>query len=215
MKKKNGIILNIAYLFEKILAVVVLIAVFLGTIDVCRLIWDTYIVNFENIVQYDQLNAMLGQILLLVIGVELVVMLSLHIPGALIEALLYAIARKMLLIPKNEGMFEILLGVISIAGLFMIKKYISPPPEKAGGKVFSTSIHSDDETEELERLNDHQVDFFCRISPTVCRIKNKITKSERCATCDFYKSKTAQHYNNILNDYTKKDNSETDKNPDK
>lgn len=99
--KKNGFILNTAFIFEKILAAVVLIAVFLGTIDVLRLIWDTYIVNFENIIQYEQLNDMLGQILLLVIGVELVVMLSLHLPGALIEALLYAIARKMLLIPKK------------------------------------------------------------------------------------------------------------------
>ena len=44
--KKNGFILNTAFIFEKILAAVVLIAVFLGTIDVLRLIWDTYIVNF-------------------------------------------------------------------------------------------------------------------------------------------------------------------------
>ena len=123
-EKKNGFILNTAFIFEKILAAVVLIAVFLGTIDVLRLIWDTYIVNFDKIIQYDQLNDMLGQILLLVVGVELVVMLSLHMPGALIEALLYAIARKMLLIPKKEGMLEILLGVVAIAGLFMIKKYL-------------------------------------------------------------------------------------------
>ena len=56
---------------------------------------------------------MLGQILLLVIGVELVVMLSLHIPGALLEVLLYAIARKMLLLPKSgRGMGEVLIGVL-------------------------------------------------------------------------------------------------------
>lgn len=56
--------------------------------------WGAYIVDFQNPVQYSQLNDFLAQILLLVIGVELVVMLSLHIPGAFIEALLYAIARK-------------------------------------------------------------------------------------------------------------------------
>ena len=163
--KKNGFILNTAFIFEKILAAVVLIAVFLGTIDVLRLIWDTYIVNFENIIQYEQLNDMLGQILLLVIGVELVVMLSLHLPGALIEALLYAIARKMLLIPKKEGMLEILLGVIAIAGLFIIKKYL-------------IDHHEDNENEKT--LEDHKVDFVCKALPIFC--KNRKDKNHVC-TC--------------------------------
>ncbi|MEG2270626.1 MAG: hypothetical protein RSC27_04860, partial [Bacilli bacterium] len=104
---KSNLSLRIAYIFESILAMVVLLAVFLGTIDVLRMIWTAYIIEFQTPVAYSQLNDMLGQILLLVIGVELVVMLSLHIPGALIEVLLYAIARKMLLLPKSGGMWEI------------------------------------------------------------------------------------------------------------
>lgn len=155
--KKNGFILNMAFVFEKILAAVVLIAVFLGTIDVLRLIWDTYIVHFDKIIQYEQLNDMLGQILLLVVGVELVVMLSLHMPGALIEALLYAIARKMLLIPKKEGMLEILLGVIAIAGLFTIKKYL---------------IDSSGNDEDEKTLEEHKVDFVCNALPIFCRNRN-------------------------------------------
>ncbi|MDU2199044.1 MAG: phosphate-starvation-inducible PsiE family protein, partial [Peptostreptococcaceae bacterium] len=79
---KSNLSLRIAYVFESILAMVVLLAVFLGTIDVLRMIWDAYIVDFQNPVEYTQLNNLLGQILLLVIGVELVVMLSLHLPGA-------------------------------------------------------------------------------------------------------------------------------------
>ncbi|HSQ88865.1 hypothetical protein, partial [Romboutsia sp.] len=91
---------------------------------VLRMIWKEYIVEFQTPIQYSQLNDMLGQILLLVIGVELVVMLSLHIPGALLEVLLYAIARKMLLLPKSEGMVDVLIGVIAIAGIFAIRKYL-------------------------------------------------------------------------------------------
>lgn len=121
---KSNLSLKIAYIFESILSVVVLIAVFLGTIDVLRMIWTVYIVEFQTPIEYSRLNDLLGQILLLVIGVELVVMLSLHIPGALIEVLLYAIARKMLLLPKSGGMGEILMGVIAIAGLFAIRKYL-------------------------------------------------------------------------------------------
>ena len=121
---KSNLSLRIAYVFESILAMVVLLAVFLGTIDVLRMIWDAYIVDFQNPVEYTQLNNLLGQILLLVIGVELVVMLSLHLPGALLEVLLYAIARKLLLLPKTAGMADLLLGIISIAGLFAIRKYL-------------------------------------------------------------------------------------------
>lgn len=126
MKKldEKSLALKIAYIFESLLAMVVLLAVFLGTIDVLRVIWHSYIVEYHTPVSYSQFNDLLGQILLLVIGVELVVMLSLHIPGALIEVLLYAIARKLLLLPKTEGMLDLLLGVIAIAGLFAIRKYL-------------------------------------------------------------------------------------------
>ena len=37
---KNNSYLKIAYVFESILAMVVLIAVFLGTIDALRMIWE-------------------------------------------------------------------------------------------------------------------------------------------------------------------------------
>jgi hypothetical protein len=138
---KNNLSLRIAYIFESMLAMVVLLAVFLGTIDVLRMIWKAYIIEFQTPVQYSQLNDMLGQILLLVIGVELVVMLSLHIPGALLEVLLYAIARKMLLLPKSEGMADVLIGVLAIAGIFAIRKYLVTN-DKSNMNV--TSIHYED-----------------------------------------------------------------------
>ena len=92
-------------------------------------------------------------------------MLSLHLPGALIEALLYAIARKMLLIPKKEGMLEILLGVIAIAGLFIIKKYL-----------IDESKNDDDQ----KTLDEHKVDFVCKALPIFCR--NRKDKNHVC-TC--------------------------------
>ena len=59
----------------------------MGVVDTLRIIYDLYIVDFVNPVEYEQLNNILGQILMLVIGVELVVMLSLHKPIAVIEAM--------------------------------------------------------------------------------------------------------------------------------
>ena len=84
---KSNISLRLAYIFESILAMVVLIAVFLGTIDVLRMIWTAYIVEYHTPVAYSQLNDILAQTLLLVIAIEFVVMLSLHIPGTIIEVI--------------------------------------------------------------------------------------------------------------------------------
>ena len=145
---KSNISLRVAYIFESILAMVVLIAVFLGTIDVLRMIWTAYIVEYHTPVAYSQLNDILAQILLLVIAIEFVVMLSLHIPGTIIEVLLYAIARKMLLLPKSGGTLEVLLGVIAIAGLFTIRKYLLT---KDNSNINITSIHYD-------RDDDHIID---------------------------------------------------------
>ena len=143
---KSNISLRVAYIFESILAMVVLIAVFLGTIDVLRMIWTAYIVEYHTPVAYSQLNDILAQILLLVIAIEFVVMLSLHIPGTIIEVLLYAIARKMLLLPKRGGMLEVLLGVIAIAGLFTIRKYLLT---KDNSNMNITSIHFDRDDDDI------------------------------------------------------------------
>ena len=53
-------------------------------------------------------------------------MLCLHLPETLLEVLLYAIARKLLLVPKTAGVADLLLGVLAIAGIFFIKKYLMP-----------------------------------------------------------------------------------------
>ncbi|KGJ49991.1 membrane protein [Clostridium sp. NCR] len=117
-------VLKISNMFEFILALVVIGVVILGTIDSLRIIWGYYIVDFKNPVQYEQLNNILAHILLLVIAIELVIMLTLHKAEAILEVLLYAIARKLILLPKKDSMDDFFLGVISIAILFAIKKFL-------------------------------------------------------------------------------------------
>ncbi|MBW6409507.1 phosphate-starvation-inducible PsiE family protein [Clostridium weizhouense] len=126
MKRLNSkeTYLKIAHFFEIILAIVVMLLVFLSIIDIVRNIWEMFVVNSSTVVKYQEINDLLGQIFLLIIGIELVIMLSLHTPDTIVEVLLYAIARKLLLLPKNGAMAELLLGVIAIGGLFMIRKYL-------------------------------------------------------------------------------------------
>ena len=73
-------------------------------------------------------------------------MLSLHVPGALLEVLLFAIARKLLLLPKTSGMLDLLLGIIAIAFIFVIRKYLMTENERKNtffskSMEFHISIH--------------------------------------------------------------------------
>jgi len=113
-------ILFISFVLEYLLAFILIVSVFLGIFDTLRIIFTTYIINFSKPIDYSQLNYIFAQILLLVIGVEIAIMLALHKHSALLEVLLYGIARKMLLLPKDHGMVDIILGVISIGLLFLI-----------------------------------------------------------------------------------------------
>ena len=128
--KQSRTLLKVSKAFETALSIVLIIIIFLGMIDLVRSVYTAYIVDFANPVEYSQLNAFLAEALLLVIGVELVVMLSLHIPGALLEVLLYAIARKLILLPKTSGMGDLLLGIIAIGCIFAIKKYLMTDSER-------------------------------------------------------------------------------------
>ena len=125
-RKAKQRFIKIAHIFEILLSMVILLVIFLGIVDILREIYAAYIIDFAHPVNYDQLNDFLAQILLLVIGVELVIMLCLHLPETLLEVLLYAIARKLLLIPKTESVGELLLGVLAIGAIFVIKKYLMP-----------------------------------------------------------------------------------------
>ncbi len=129
LKTKQRFI-KVAHIFEVLLAVVILIVVFLGMFDILRVIYSAYVIDFKHPVDYDQLNHFLAQILLLVIAVELVIMLCLHKAETLLEVLLYAIARKLLLIPKSSGVGELFLGVLAIAAIFFIKKYLAPKKDE-------------------------------------------------------------------------------------
>ncbi len=131
IKKHERTLLKVSKYFEVALSVIILILVLLGMLDLLRTIYEAYIINFQTPVDYSQLNSFLAQGLLLVIGVELVVMLSLHVPGILIEVLLCAIARKLILLPKTASMVDLFLGVLSIGLIFAIRTYLLGTEEKA------------------------------------------------------------------------------------
>ncbi|MDA3847294.1 MAG: hypothetical protein PF505_12255 [Vallitaleaceae bacterium] len=69
------------------------------------------------------INEFLGIAFNLIIGVEFVKMLAKHTPDSTVEVLVFAIARQ--LIVSESGMINSLFGVIAIALLFVVRKYLS------------------------------------------------------------------------------------------
>lgn len=130
IKKQEKTLLKLSKVFELVLSIIILIIVFLGMMDLSRSVYQSYIVEFATPVEYSELNSFLAEGLLLVIGVELVVMLCLHVPGTLIEVLLFTIARKLILLPKTSGMIDLFLGILAIGIIFGIRKYLLNQEEK-------------------------------------------------------------------------------------
>ena len=68
------------------------------------------------------LEYFLENVMTFAIGVEFVKMLCTHTPGTVIEVLLFAISRQMIV--GHVSGFEVLAGVAAIAGLFATHKFL-------------------------------------------------------------------------------------------
>lgn len=75
--------------------------------------WDEFHLTFEII---------MSNLFLLVIGLEMAVMMIRRKIELLPEILAFVIARKLLL--STTGIYEVMLGVVAIAGLFATRKYL-------------------------------------------------------------------------------------------
>jgi len=111
---------KVTFYLEFILAMFIVAAVVIGMLDLVRYLVLIFTTN--PIDTYDLFQKFLGHVLLMVVGVELVVMLVYHSPSSVIEVLLYAIARKLLI--GNQGMLDFTMGIIAIAAIFAIRKFL-------------------------------------------------------------------------------------------
>lgn len=119
MKRKlNEIIYTISRYTEIVLSAVILLVI------VTLIIPMLY--NFLRIPLLDitpeQFTEFLGNALTLLIGVEFVKMLAKHTAENLLEVLMFAIARQMVV--EHLNMNETLIGVIAIGIIFAVRKYL-------------------------------------------------------------------------------------------
>lgn len=102
---------------EMFLAALIIITVMTGAI---ALIVSTIQEGVaEHLLDYDNFQNILSYLLILIIGLELAIMLIQHQPSNIVDVMIYATARKMLI--YSTDMVDGLIGVISIGILFIIK----------------------------------------------------------------------------------------------
>ena len=69
-----------------------------------------------------EIEGFLEKVMMLAIGLEFVKMLCKHTPSTVIDVLLFAIARQMIV--EHTSTLENLIGVVALAGLFATRKYL-------------------------------------------------------------------------------------------
>lgn len=117
-KHFNGVIYNISRYTEIALSIVILVVIALAGIRLIMAVADTPLSSMDT----EFFTSFLSQGLSLVVGVEFVKMLCQHSAQTVVEVLMFATARQMVV--EHLGPGETLLGVISIGILFAIRKYL-------------------------------------------------------------------------------------------
>lgn len=116
-KHFNSIIYNISRYTEIVLSII-LVVIALAGIRLIMEVAGTAVPDMDT----EFFTSFLSQALSLVVGVEFVKMLCQHSAQTVVEVLMFATARQMVV--EHLGPNETLLGVISIAILFGIRKYL-------------------------------------------------------------------------------------------
>lgn len=117
-KHFNTIIYNISRYAEIALSMVILLVIALAGFRLIMEVADTSVMSMDT----EFFSTFLSQALSLVVGVEFVKMLCQHSAQTVVEVLMFATARQMVV--EHLGSAETLLGVLSIAVLFAIRKYL-------------------------------------------------------------------------------------------
>ena len=107
-----------ASVIEIAISIIVLIAIVIAGIQVVREVFSLA----GDPKAHEGFTVFLGHAFNLIIGVEFIKMLAKHTAENLLEVLMFAIARQMVV--EHLNMVETLIGVVAIAVIFAIRKYL-------------------------------------------------------------------------------------------
>ena len=112
----TNLIMKTSTVFEWVISVTILLAVGVSLIDILTR-FDVFSLDFSTV----KLDEMLPLFLNLVVGLEFIKMIMIHSHGAILEVLMFATARQLILDHSIQGH---LLGVVAIGGLFAIWRFL-------------------------------------------------------------------------------------------
>ena len=120
---------------EFIIAILIILAILLG---IAGIIIKTS--NFKRLLLEGlDFSLFLSEAFSLVIGIEFTRMLIKHSANAAIEVLLFAIARQLVI--AHTATWEMLIGVVAIAGVFAIRKYLFVDDfHRAGAVIYDANL---------------------------------------------------------------------------
>lgn len=133
---------KISRFFELLLGALILLIIMVKIFDVVFVIldWNFVILSME-------IENILSLIFTLVIGIEFTKMLCKHTPETVLDVLLFVIARQMIILV--EGTFNMLIGVLAIAGIFAAKKYLVDAKKFRDEELFLEEITTEEAGEEI------------------------------------------------------------------
>lgn len=117
-KKLNDIVFTIARCTELLLSVIIMLVIMLLIVNLVSGLVQTSIFQMKA----EEFNTFLSSALSLVVGIEFVKMLCKHTSSTLVEVLMFATARQMVVEHLNP--FQTLVGILAIAILFAIRKFL-------------------------------------------------------------------------------------------
>lgn len=116
---------KIVFVLEMIIVVFLVLGIIIGMTDV--------VFYFQNLFSagestYEIFESFLAYALILIVGIELILMILYHSTRAILELILFVIARKMLV--YSHTMEDLVLGTIAIFLVFVILRYLVPNNKK-------------------------------------------------------------------------------------
>lgn len=113
-QKIQKLIFYISNYLEILLAFIVIVAIFITLLSVPR--------ELRNLYMNGGFNKFLQALFDIIIGIELLKMLCRHDLDSVVEVLMFAVAREMII--NHMPIIETLIGIIAIAVLFSIRKFL-------------------------------------------------------------------------------------------
>lgn len=115
-KKWTKFVQIVTEYMEALIAIIIGTTVLLGVLDLLG--YTKLIFTSNPTTSYHYLNEFLRHALLLVVGIELIIMITTHSHESILTLVLFVIARKMLV--YADSMMDIFIGTLSIALIFFV-----------------------------------------------------------------------------------------------